>query len=229
MDTLHDKDAYTLMNWVIHIDRWIDNLSKDVKTKYNRGDIVYVEWGAMNFGYEPSYEHPGVIVANGYNTVLVAPCSSQTFGKGHNGVFDLPKTDATGLTDDTGVSANAARWISKNRIINRAGSVLNIKVMDQVDEFLMNQTFFYKVVKASYENEIFDLNRDKASLEQELADVKTQLEDTERQAEKRLEKLTEVKSELHSFLRSVEDLLQNRAPELVDAYRQVANSAPEIP
>jgi predicted nucleic acid-binding Zn-ribbon protein len=89
--------------------------------------------------------------------------------------------------------------------------------------------FFYQVVTAYYENEIFDLNREKTSVEQELVDVKAQLETAEKQSEKYLQQLMEVKTELRSFLRTVEELLQRRAPELIDAYRQVAGSAPEIP
>jgi mRNA-degrading endonuclease toxin of MazEF toxin-antitoxin module len=208
MDMLQEKDAYTMLNWVVHVDRWIENFGIDVRTKYKRGDIVFVEWGAMNFGFEPSYEHPGLVIANAYNTVLVAPCSSQTFGKGHKGVFDLPKTGARGLKEDTGVSANAVRWISKNRIVDHIGSVLDFKILDQVEEYLMNQLFFTLVVEAYHENEIFDLNRKMKSLNQQLM---------------------EIKNELRSFYRSVEELLQRRAPELLDAYRQVASSAPKIP
>lgn len=211
-----------MLNWVIHVDRWIENFGLDVKTKYKRGDIVFVEWGSMNFGFEPSYEHPGLVIANAYNTVLVAPCSSQTFGKGHKGVFDLPKTGAKGLKEDTGVSANAARWISKNRIVDHVGSVLEFKILDQVEEYLMNQLFFTLIVEAYHENEIFDLNRKMKRLEKEFGDA-------EKQSKEYSQQLMEIKNELRSFYRSVEELLQRRAPELLDAYRQVASSAPKIP
>lgn len=223
-DTLNDKDAYTMLNWVLHVDRWIDNLGKDVHTKYERGDIVFVEWGAMNFGFEPSYEHPGVVVANAFNSILVAPCSRQTFGKGYKGVFDLLKVDAVGLTDDSGISASAVRWISKNRIINHAGSVSNRKVLDQVDDFIVNQIHLYQIDQAYHENELYDLNKHKNILEKELADVKAKLEDAEALGLKHLHKLTLVTTELRSFMTSVEELLLNRAPDLMDAYREAAGT-----
>ncbi|MDF2650000.1 MAG: hypothetical protein K0Q73_5805 [Paenibacillus sp.] len=223
MDTTNIMDAYSMMNWIIHVDRWRVNLGRTSITPYVRGDIVYVEWGAMNFGYEPSYEHPGVVISNGHNTVLVAPCSSQTYGKGHTGVFDLPTTDATGLTQDSGVSAGAIRWISKNRIINKAGEVHNPKILYNIEEFLAENTLLYQAIKAHHENEILDFTRREAQLQKELAETKAHLATAEGQAQLHSQQLADIKAEVRSFLREVDGLLQRRAPELIDAYREAAS------
>ncbi|MGN7170833.1 type II toxin-antitoxin system PemK/MazF family toxin [Paenibacillus cellulositrophicus] len=221
MDTIHDSDAYTMLNWVLHIDRWINNIGKEYKTKYNRGEIVFVEWGAMNFGYEPSYEHPGVIIANAYNTVLIAPCSSQTYGKSINGIIDLPITDATGLTDNSGVAANAVRWISKNRILNRLGIVSNKIILDQVEDYILKKVFYSNVNEGYYMNEIFDLKKEKAVLEIDLENTKEQLGKTKNH-------LSEMKDETRLLLDDIENLLKSKAPGILEAYKEVAGARQKI-
>ncbi len=223
MDTMNVADTYSMMNWIIHVDRWRINLGKISTTVYKRGDIIFVEWGAMNFGYEPSYEHPGVVIANEHNTVLVAPCSSQTYGRGHSGVFDLPMTEATGLTQNTGVSAIAIRWISKNRIINKAGEVQNPKILFDIEEYLVEKTLFYQAIKAYHENEVKDFSIREAQLKEQLAETIAQREVAENYAQINNQKILQIKSEIHSFLQEIEDLLQKRAPDLIEAYREAAS------
>ncbi|WP_310735664.1 type II toxin-antitoxin system PemK/MazF family toxin [Paenibacillus thiaminolyticus] len=161
--------------------------------------MVFIELGAMNFGYEASYEHPAIIIANSYNTVLLAPCSSKTYGRGRKDVIDLPKSDTTGLTSDSGIGVGGIRWISKNRILNRSGKVTNPIILEKVDEYLLNSLFFYKVLSAHHDNEIFDLKRKQSALKAELSDVK-------------------------SVLKSVEELLLNHSPELLESFKEVAAS-----
>ncbi|GGG07744.1 type II toxin-antitoxin system PemK/MazF family toxin [Paenibacillus aceti] len=96
MDKLQESDAYSMVQWLIHVERWIDDHGKNVTARYSRGDIVFIELGAMNFGFEASYEHPAIVIANSYNTVLIAPCSSKTHGKGRRDVIDISITDTLG-------------------------------------------------------------------------------------------------------------------------------------
>ncbi len=199
MDKLQEADAYSMAQWLVHVERWIDDHGKDQKAKYERGEIVFIELGAMNFGYEASYEHPAIVIANSYNTVLVAPCSSKTYGKGRRDVIDIPKSDATGLTSDTGIGVGGIRWISKNRIMNRLGKVTNPIILDKIDEHLLKQLFFYNVISAHHHNEIMDLERKQDMLKAELDEMK-------------------------SVLRSVEELLLTQSPELVESFKAIAVS-----
>ncbi|WP_158630125.1 type II toxin-antitoxin system PemK/MazF family toxin [Cohnella sp. AR92] len=201
-DTLQDADAYSLAQWLVHVERWIDDRGKNITATYNRGEILFVEFGAMNYGYEPSYEHPAIVLANAFNTILVAPCSSQTFGKGHRNVIDITVTEATGLTNNTGIGIGGARWISKNRVLNRAGKVTNPVILDKLDEFLLNNLHFYQVVLAHHENEVYNLNREKKVVEDELETMK-------------------------ELLISVEDLISRFSPELLQQFKAIAASAKE--
>lgn len=202
MDTLQGVDAYSMAQWLVHVDRWIDDIGKEVRTKYERGDIVFIELGAMNFGYEASYEHPAIVIANAYNTVLIAPCSSKSFGRGHRDVIDLPKTAATGLSEDTGVGVGGIRWISKNRILNRSGNVTNPIILDKIEAYLLNQLYFHKVLTAHLENQLFDLERKQNKLEAELEEKK-------------------------SILISVEELLLRHSPELEGTFKEIASGKTE--
>ncbi len=197
MDTLQDIDAYTMYHWLLHMERWIKDSRRDLKTPYQRGEIVYVELGAMNFGYEASYEHPAIVMANSHNMVLVAPCSSQKFGKGHKDGIDIPVTEATGLTRNTGVSLSNIKWISKNRIVDRAGVVTNIVKLDQIDDYLMKQLYYSRVLDAHHDNEIFDLTREQIEQEKEIEALK-------------------------SVLSSIEDMLTRHSPDLLDSFRDIA-------
>ncbi|AZK45411.1 type II toxin-antitoxin system PemK/MazF family toxin [Paenibacillus lentus] len=199
MDTLQDADAYSMAQWLIHVDRWIDDRGKEIKAKYKRGEIINVELGAMNFGYEASYEHPAIVMANGYNRILIAPCSSKSFGKGHRDVIDMPRADATGLTENTGVGVGWTRWISKNRILDRIGVVKNIAILDRIDEYLMNELFYNKVLAAHYDNHIYDLEKKQRNLEAELEEMK-------------------------SIIESIEELLLRHSPELYEQYREIAST-----
>jgi mRNA-degrading endonuclease toxin of MazEF toxin-antitoxin module len=206
MDKLQEADAYSMAQWLVHIERWIDDHGKDVRTKYERGEIVFIELGAMNFGYEASYEHPAIIIANSYNTVLIAPCGSKTYGKGRKDVIDIPKRDttgmvahSTGLTSDSGIGVGGIRWISKNRILNRSGKVTNPLILDQIDEYLLSQLFFHNVLSAHHDNKIFELERKQHKLEDEMKEMK-------------------------SILKQVEELLVAQSPELMKTFKSIASS-----
>lgn len=199
MDTLRGTDAYSMAQWLIHVDRWIDDRGKEIKAKYKRGEIVIVELGAMNFGYEASYEHPAIVMANGYNRILIAPCSSKSFGKEHRDVIDIPKTEANGLTENTGVGVGWTRWVSKNRVLNRVGNVKNIAILDRIDEYLINQLFYNTVLTANHDNQIYDLETKQRRLETELEVMK-------------------------SIMESVEELLLRHSPELYEQYMEIASA-----
>jgi hypothetical protein len=92
-----------------------------------------------------------------------------------------------------------------------------------IKENLVENTLFYQVIKARHENEVLDLARNEEGLKKDLAEAKVQLSTTEGQAQLHSQHLAEIKAEVPSFLRQVEELLQSRAPELINAYREAAS------
>ncbi len=168
IDTLQGADAYQMTYWLHHVDRWIAHKAGTIKTKYQRGEILFVEFGAMNFGFEPSFEHPAVVLSNNFNTILVAPGSSQTYSKRYDNIISVPTTDMRGLDKNTGFDAGAIRWISKDRVLDRLGHITAPHHLHQIEKYMTDRLDYHKDVmtqqEAYYENQIYDLSREKEAL-----------------------------------------------------------------
>lgn len=67
IDEITKLPVYNAAHWVCNIDRWIDNLNSENTTTYSRGEIVFLDLGAQNFKYEPSYTHACIILASRKN------------------------------------------------------------------------------------------------------------------------------------------------------------------
>lgn len=62
-DTVSNFSVYELANWISHSDKWLRNRNTRDNTKgYKRGSIIFVDLGAENYGHEPSYTHPAVVL-----------------------------------------------------------------------------------------------------------------------------------------------------------------------
>lgn len=135
-ETLQSFDAFNLGNWVIHHDRWINNLTQpENTTKYERRDILMVELGSVNFRFEPSYEHPCVVLINGFSFILIAPCSSKKFGRGYPEVIDA--TPGDGFQINTGIQMDGVRWVHKNRVTNKIGQISE-KIMGKIEQHMLD-------------------------------------------------------------------------------------------
>lgn len=161
IDTLKDLSVYDMAQWINNIDRWIQNKSFENTKTYGRGCIVFLDLGAQNFRYEPSYTHPGIVIVENKNMVLIVPCSSKKYGKNLPGIIDA--TAADGFSSNTGVQIDCLRWVHKNRIISEVGRA-KTSILDKIDEHILHQT-------PSYKKEI-------AKLKSEIANLKKQLNDT---------------------------------------------------
>lgn len=135
IDHLCNKDSYTMANWSLFQDRWIQNADYVNSQTYKRGSIVMADLGATNFKNEPSYEHPCVVLINRKTRILVVPCSSGAFGRGYPDVIDSPR-NAQGFRKDTGVQVGQFRWIHKNRVLMSMGKVSSA-LLDQIDEYML--------------------------------------------------------------------------------------------
>ena len=75
----------------------------------------------MNFGFELSFPHPCVVLAQRKAFMLVAPCSTKKYGHNFDDILD--GTTADGFQQNTGIIVDNVRWISKGRVIARMGKV----------------------------------------------------------------------------------------------------------
>lgn len=153
---------YDMCSWINYTDRWIDNQSSMNTRNYGRGAIVYVDLGAQNFRYEPSYSHPCIILKEKRDTVLVVPCSSKKYGKGYSDIIDASTAD--GFSINTGVQVHSFRWVHKNRIISAAGRVSS-NLLDKIDREILKLIPTYKL-------EVNKLNAQIEALQQEIKRLK---------------------------------------------------------
>ncbi len=116
------SSSYELSQITNHVDHWLkDNRTSPVYETYGVGSILYVDFGAMNFGYELSFPHPCVVLAEEGVFLLVAPCSTKKYGHDFPDILDGRKED--GFHSDTGLVLDNIRWISKGRVIAKMGWV----------------------------------------------------------------------------------------------------------
>lgn len=159
IDTLKDLSIYDMAQWINNIDRWIKNKTVENTKMYGRGCIVFLDLGAQNFRYEPSYTHPGVIIAENKNMILIVPCSSKKFGKNLPGIIDA--TPADGFGSNTGVQVDCLRWVHKNRIISAVGRAKGT-ILDKIDCHILNLT-------PTYKKEITKLNAEISVLKEQVS------------------------------------------------------------
>lgn len=138
---LRKLSVYDMGHWSVFVDRWINNYSFVNNNVYQRGEIVKVDLGAINFRYEPSYSHPCVVIAASKDNILIAPGSTKKFGSRYNNIIDAPATPG-GFARNTGIQMEGVRWVHKNRITTGVLGNAEPGIMKQIDEYLLrlNQT-----------------------------------------------------------------------------------------
>ncbi|MGG3471549.1 type II toxin-antitoxin system PemK/MazF family toxin [Neobacillus pocheonensis] len=136
MDKLPDLTAYHLGHWTIFHERWLNSLSQpDRTTNFAPGTILMADLGATNFGHEPMFEHPCVVLINDVTSIFVAPCSSQQYGRRYTGVIDA--TAADGFQFNTGIQMNYVRWIDKKRMTNNIGAITNPALIRKLESYMI--------------------------------------------------------------------------------------------
>lgn len=161
IDTLKDLSIYDMAQWINNIDRWIKNKTFENTQTYGRGCIVFLDLGAQNFRYEPSYTHPCVIIAENKNMILIVPCSSKKYGKNLSGIIDA--TSADGFSSNTGVQIDCMRWVHKNRVISAVGRAKGT-ILDKIDNHLLD-------LIPTYKKEITKLNAEITALKEQVSEL----------------------------------------------------------
>lgn len=151
--------VYDLSSWIISKHTFISKSKKKNKyISFKRGTIIFADFG-VNFNGEISYNHPGVILSETLDKVLVAPCSSGRLNKVFKDQNDpttiypqyLIGETAHGFSKQTVVLLDDVRWISKNRILN------SFNIVDS--SFFANlQDSFLKLFADVYTNKMETLN-----------------------------------------------------------------------
>ena len=144
IDEIMKLPVYNAAHWVCNMDRWIDNLQSDNRTTYQRGEIVFLDLGAQNFKYEPSYTHACIVLANRSKSIDATP--------------------ANGFMRNTGIQSESFRWVNKNRVVSRTGKRVSSDILDRLDHVLVS-------FAPSHSREISRLNGEIQRLNQKIADL----------------------------------------------------------
>ena len=133
-----DWSVYDAAHWVCNIDRWLTNRSPSNNNQktYSRGEIVFLDLGAQNFKFEPSYTHACIVLANRRSSILIVPCSTKKYGSGYPDIIDA--TPADGFHRNTGIQSESFRWVHKNRIVSQTGKKVDPSILDKLDQVLLS-------------------------------------------------------------------------------------------
>lgn len=187
IDKLDELSIYEMGHTINFIDRWLHNrTSNNIKTS-KRGDIVFVDLGATNFRFEPSFTHPAIVLKNSYNSILIVPCSTKKYGKGLECIIDATPKD--GFSKNTGIQTDALRWINKNRVISYTGKRTSGEILDKINKKILEYVPTYKRDK-----HIFEITKKKnEDLEKENKDLKKENEDLKLKLEKLIKEINNKK------------------------------------
>lgn len=171
IDKLDELSIYEMGHTVNFIDRWLHNRTSNNTKTYKRGDIVFVDLGATNFRFEPSFTHPAIVLKNSYNSILIVPCSTKKYGKRLKDIIDAKPSD--GFNKNTGVQTDSLRWINKNRIISNTGKKASGRILDEINKKILEYVPTYKRDKRIYEF----IKKENEDLKKENEDLKVKLKE----------------------------------------------------
>lgn len=157
-----------------------DKTQRPVPIKYEVRDIIFTDFGGTNFGVEAGYEHPAIVLHNGYYFLLVIPGSTGRFNKGK---YSLPAGTAENFSHDTGIQLDQIRIIDKSRVISHTGKKVPTTFMDTINNTLIEK-YFYPIKKQldKLDKEKKQLEEEKLKLIEENEKLKEQIKKSESQA-----------------------------------------------
>lgn len=118
---------------------------------FDRGDIVLVDFGAFNFGYEVQLVRPAVIVdVNGINCfVIPSSASPKKLDAQHNKfLLKCDLKDSKEAFKESVLMIDSGRWVSKNRIVDSFGVKIDEETMLEVEKRLVvNNRYVNKLLE----------------------------------------------------------------------------------
>lgn len=178
-------DAYQIAAIILDMGHWeksrLKSFDKNTKPyKYNLRDIVMVNLGATNYGYEASYKHPCIVLANGFNWILAIPCSTGRYDVKSDYIIKGEICD--GFKEKTGIQIDKIRVVDKWRIEeNIKGSVSASKFKEINDKII--EKYFEQIQKrlSNLTNENILVLEEKEKLVKENTSLKKEIEDLKKQ------------------------------------------------
>lgn len=196
-DLTRNYSTYEMAHWTNYADRFCNSKkgpSQNTKG-YKRGSIVFVDLGAGNFGHEPSYTHPAVVLQQNRVSIMVAPCSSKKYGCGYPKIVDA--TSENGFTTNTGIQTDSIRWISKDRVISWLGRV-DSSILDCIDSILLEGIPTHEREILEKDNAISQLEEEKSAVEEENDTLKSEKASLEEKIKKLNEEIAQLKESISS-------------------------------
>jgi len=176
IENIGEFSLYEMAHWNAFIDRWLHNRQTLNKSTYKRGEILFVDLGADNFRFEPSFTHPCIVLINRKTSLFVVPCSTKKFGQGHFDIIDA-YSGKDGFSQNTGIQIEATRWVNKNRVISSVGFT-SPRVLDEINKYMLKQIPTYKIKRAKFKaisEENTKLNQENNELKEEIQNLKNQI------------------------------------------------------
>lgn len=184
MSYLETLNTYEVASIMVDNNSWQKSRSGNPITySYTCGEIVMVNMGASNYGYELSYKHPGIIWEDLTSAVLIIPCTSTQ--KKPN-PFIVTGEQKDGFKNQTTIMLDKIRVIDKKRINgNKNGGVLGkitkLKI-DEIRDKLLNIYFsgtikFINKLQTSItdkDSQIKTLNEEINNLKEEINKLKSE-------------------------------------------------------
>lgn len=177
---LENLSAYEVASIIHDVGHWQKSRKKvELKKKpwkYQIRDIVELNLGSTNYGYEASYKHPCIVYANLYDAVLVIPCSTGRYSV--NSPWIIKGEPSDGFLRPTGIQLDKIRIVDKFRIRGKVlGQVANPK-FNAITNQLINLYFnpVSKRIKKA-EDKIAELTKENEELQNEILQLKKQIEE----------------------------------------------------
>ncbi|MEJ8305862.1 hypothetical protein [Saccharibacillus sacchari] len=175
---LHDVTsilkAYNMVQWSKYIDHWSRTHGQRFTTPYQRGEILMVDLGAMNYGFELAYSHPVVVLYSTLDMLFVIPGSSKRFGCGKKDTIDATSAN-DGFNKNTGLLLNHMRWIHKNRVKQTTGTLTSSRILEKIEKYNLTLNEEYHKEVADRARVTRQLRADKFNLAQQVEQQKQEI------------------------------------------------------
>lgn len=184
IDQVGEFTVYEMSHWNNNVDRWLRNRSYLNQKDYKRGEILFIDLGAHNFKYEPSFSHPCIVLQQRTRSILIVPCSTKKFGKGYREIINAyAPLNKDGFTQNTGIQIEDFRWVSKNRVISKVGKTSS-RVLNEIDKRLLELIPTYKKKSVKFKGESkknIDLTNENNELKNKISSLENQIKNLNEQ------------------------------------------------
>lgn len=176
----------TLASIIISTYRWItaendnkrryisDNTKRPKPINYEVREIIYAELGGTNFGVEASYEHPAIVLHNGYYFLVVIPGST---GRASRSDYIINAGTSENFAHTTGIQIDQIRVIDKSRVIKRTRKKVPEPFMKTINDKILDK--YLNPIKKNIDKltqENTQLSKENTTLTEENKKLKAEIE-----------------------------------------------------